>query len=194
MVGKISGRLEGRTSVFYVIIIFKLQLIPPLLVRCFSWYQKAQLLIPKSGRPYHQLALLAVYTVGGVPHNQLRMYNVFFYRCILIYLIFRMGQFSVDEKRIFSLESCYQFTLLSPLLALLPTQWNLQLLSIFSTVDLSVDFFAQMLIMKRTKSKCHALVPFTKISLLSLCQIQVSRITYYLITFYSSNSGDCIAP
>ncbi|VDK34450.1 unnamed protein product [Taenia asiatica] len=27
-----------------------------------SWYQKAQLLIPKSGRPYHQLALLAVYT------------------------------------------------------------------------------------------------------------------------------------
>ncbi|VDM35060.1 unnamed protein product [Hydatigera taeniaeformis] len=27
-----------------------------------SWYQKAQLLIPKSGRPYNQLALLAVYT------------------------------------------------------------------------------------------------------------------------------------
>ncbi|CDS40719.1 telomerase binding protein EST1A [Echinococcus multilocularis] len=27
-----------------------------------SWYQKAQLLIPKSGKPYNQLALLAIYT------------------------------------------------------------------------------------------------------------------------------------
>ncbi|VDD80285.1 unnamed protein product [Mesocestoides corti] len=27
-----------------------------------SWYQKAQLLIPKSGRPYNQLAVLAIYT------------------------------------------------------------------------------------------------------------------------------------
>lgn len=38
---------------------------------CSSWYLKAQHIAPKNGRPYNQLALLAVYTVrnfgwGGI--------------------------------------------------------------------------------------------------------------------------------
>lgn len=31
-----------------------------------SWYLKAQQIAPKNGRPYNQLALLAVYTVSDV--------------------------------------------------------------------------------------------------------------------------------
>ncbi|VDL81026.1 unnamed protein product [Schistocephalus solidus] len=34
-----------------------------------SWYQKAQLLVPKNGRPYNQLAVLAVYTKFGCPER-----------------------------------------------------------------------------------------------------------------------------
>lgn len=33
------------------------------LVFCNSWYLKAQQIAPKNGRPYNQLAVLAVYTV-----------------------------------------------------------------------------------------------------------------------------------
>lgn len=31
-----------------------------------SWYLKAQQIAPKNGRPYNQLALLAVYTVSDM--------------------------------------------------------------------------------------------------------------------------------
>jgi len=31
---------------------------------CFSWYTKAQQIAPKNGRPYNQLAILALYTVS----------------------------------------------------------------------------------------------------------------------------------
>lgn len=32
----------------------------------YSWYLKAQHIAPKNGRPYNQLALLAVYTVRNL--------------------------------------------------------------------------------------------------------------------------------
>ena len=34
-----------------------------LVICVFSWYTKAQQIAPKNGRPYNQLAILAVYTV-----------------------------------------------------------------------------------------------------------------------------------
>ncbi len=46
-----------------------------------SWYQKAQFLIPKNGRPYNQLAVLAIYTVrcplsstGAIPARRLALF------------------------------------------------------------------------------------------------------------------------
>ncbi|VDP90738.1 unnamed protein product [Echinostoma caproni] len=39
-----------------------------------NWYQKAQLLVPKNGRSYNQLAVLAVYTVSGLSGNETLQY------------------------------------------------------------------------------------------------------------------------
>lgn len=52
---------------------------------CFSsWYLKAQHIAPKNGRPYNQLALLAVYTVrnpveGGLFSRQFPFLELEFY-------------------------------------------------------------------------------------------------------------------
>lgn len=46
---------------------------------CFSWYMKAQQIAPKNGKPYNQLAVLALYTVCQLSLKLQVIFEQYFY-------------------------------------------------------------------------------------------------------------------